>query len=133
MQRIKQLSVTRYRLIPVNVVYAVWVADSAYQAAVSDSSLLDLSRFMSHTQAGWSKPQSYVVAFGRNGAADVTRRYTADFAKALARRTLVPEAFVKVRDVLCNRKSAKRAAFAALECPARTGLVCRHSCDCGIA
>lgn len=47
-------------------------------------------------QAGWCKQQSYVVAFGRRGVADVTRRYTADFAGALARRTLVSKPFLQV-------------------------------------
>jgi hypothetical protein len=37
-----------------------------------------------------------VVAFGRRGVADVTRRYTADFAGAMSRRTLVSEAYLQV-------------------------------------
>lgn len=42
-------------------------------------------------QAGWGKQQSYVVAFGLGGVADVTRRYTADYAAAQTRRTKVSE------------------------------------------
>lgn len=37
-----------------------------------------------------------MVAFGRRGVADVTRRYTANFAGALTRRTLVSEAYLQV-------------------------------------
>ncbi len=42
-------------------------------------------------QAGWGKQQSYVVAFGVGGVADVTRRYTADYAATQTRRTKVSE------------------------------------------
>lgn len=31
-------------------------------------------------QAGWGKQLSYVIGVGRHGAADVTRRYTKDWA-----------------------------------------------------
>ena len=48
-----------------------------------------------------------MVAFGRRGVADVTRRYTADFAGALARRTLVSEPFLQVR-LLCPCNSMHR-------------------------
>jgi hypothetical protein len=37
-----------------------------------------------------------VVAFGTRGVADVTLRYTANYAGALARRTLISEAYLQV-------------------------------------
>ena len=42
---------------------------------------------MGWAQVGWNKQQAYVFAFGRGGAADVTRRYTRDMAATLLRRT----------------------------------------------
>ena len=43
-------------------------------------------------QAGWGKRPAYVLAAAATGVADVTRRYTAAFAEAQARRTLCAEA-----------------------------------------
>lgn len=46
-------------------------------------------------EAGWKKQLSYVVAFGRDAAVDVTRRYTQQYhAALLGRRTEAPEALL---------------------------------------
>jgi hypothetical protein len=46
-------------------------------------------------EAGWGKKLSYVVAFGKDAAVDVTRRYTRQYhAELLARRTEAPEALL---------------------------------------
>lgn len=45
-------------------------------------------------QAGWGKRPAYVLAAAATGVTDVTRRYTASFAKTLARRTLCAEALL---------------------------------------
>ena len=42
-----------------------------------------LGHACAHLQAGWGKRLNYVVAVGRHGATDVTRRYCRDFADAL--------------------------------------------------
>ncbi|CAM9281638.1 unnamed protein product [Ectocarpus sp. 8 AP-2014] len=42
-------------------------------------------------EQGWNKRLSYVVAFGKDGAVDVTRRYTRRWLQVLSRRNLVPE------------------------------------------
>ena len=47
-----------------------------------------------HLQAGWDKQQSYVVACGVGGVADVTRRYTGDMGMTRRRRGKVPEAWL---------------------------------------
>lgn len=41
-------------------------------------------------QAGWGKQLTYVFGVGRHGAADVTRRYTKDWAAV--QRRCVPDA-----------------------------------------
>lgn len=42
-------------------------------------------------ESGWGKSVSYVVAVGRDGVADVTRRYTSRRKQVLPRRSLVTE------------------------------------------
>ncbi|CAN0115449.1 unnamed protein product [Ectocarpus sp. 12 AP-2014] len=45
-------------------------------------------------EQGWNKRLSYVVAFGKDGAVDVTRRYTRRWLQVLSRRNLVPETWL---------------------------------------
>eukprot|EP00752_Nemacystus_decipiens_P003103 g2874.t1 len=42
-------------------------------------------------EQGWNKRLSYVIAFDKNGAVDVTRRYTRRWLQVLSRRNNVPE------------------------------------------
>eukprot|EP00903_Cladosiphon_okamuranus_P017573 g16186.t1 len=42
-------------------------------------------------EQGWKKRLSYVIAFDKNGAVDVTRRYTRRWLEVLSRRNDVPE------------------------------------------
>ncbi len=53
--------------------------------------LNDESQLPACPQAGWGKKLSYVTAVGRDGVADVSRRYSKDWQDLLTRRTLVTE------------------------------------------
>lgn len=45
-------------------------------------------------ERGWGKQQAYVIAFGKDGVADVSRRYTANATVSYRRRTEVSEAWL---------------------------------------
>ncbi len=69
-------------------------------------------------EAGWKKQLSYVVAFGRDAAVDVTRRYTRDYHGALlARRTEAPEALLARQLASLNAFLRSPAAASAASVP----------------
>ena len=75
-------------------------------------------------QVGWGKRPEYVLAAAATGVTDVTRRYTASFAEALARRTLCAEASL-VR--ACALVTARLRA--ALPADRRAELIARDSAE----
>ncbi|CAM9150392.1 unnamed protein product [Scytosiphon promiscuus] len=67
----------------------IWIpAKSAWVHADPCENKLDKPLMYEH---GWNKRLSYVLAFDRNGAIDVTPRYTRRWLQVLSRRNLVPE------------------------------------------
>lgn len=69
-------------------------------------------------EIGWKKPVSYVIAFSKDDVQDVTWRYTSDFSKVMARRTLCREEWLLhcilsfIDRLQCNVTSARRKELA---------------------
>ncbi|CCA72866.1 related to PNG1-protein with de-N-glycosylation function (N-glycanase) [Serendipita indica DSM 11827] len=60
---------------------------------------------------GWGKKQSYILAFGPDGAQDVSRAYIKDFAAALPRRNRISEG--ELEKALADVTRARRAGLSA--------------------
>jgi hypothetical protein len=45
-------------------------------------------------EAGWGKKLNYIIAFSKDEAIDVTKRYTKNYKDVLTRRNMVPEAWL---------------------------------------
>lgn len=75
-------------------------------------------------ETGWGKKLAYVVAVGAGSVCDVTRRYTADYAAVLTRRTIVDEAWLASELARLNA-----SAVSAVSAHERAAVVARNDAD----